>query len=417
MKNNEENNTSNNNTPTNGSRKNIEKPDVIIDVRKFQTFLEILDSPTKAFKILVAALVLTIAIFASLAFVVISIKTIYPYNEIKTNMFGATTMQNEDVELTYWLFNTAEMWANSGIRVEKGDILTIRASGKSNTAIHHLVNAVEKNRRLSKEWAGTEGHLRMEPRMEYRIYPQRNPDALIMQVIPEDAILYENNHYNVSYISPNFPDETDCKTDYSNYNNYYHIGKERIDLRIAQDGILYFSINDIVLTKNCIAHLQDAIFDINRTQYNRYKAQLALLDSIASQYNKYANHLNKRLDINELTSNDVDSLLDIYNQEKILPALSKISLGIDFVQYCQRWQKENASSLNFGKHPIPLNAKICDKIANESAEGKDLISGGLPLPFYNELHYYRDSDYYNAWFDDNVGSFLIIVEKSKEQNR
>lgn len=417
MKNNEENNTSNNTTPTNGSRKNIEKPDVIIDVRKFQTFLEILDSPTKAFKILVAALVLTIAIFASLAFVVISIKTIYPYNEIKTNMFGATTMQNEDVELTYWLFNTAEMWANSGIRVEKGDILTIRASGKSNTAIHHLVNAVEKNRRLSKEWAGTEGHLRMEPRMEYRIYPQRNPDALIMQVIPEDAILYENNHYNVSYISPNFPDETDCKTDYSNYNNYYHIGKERIDLRIAQDGILYFSINDIVLTKNCIAHLQDAIFDINRTQYNRYKAQLALLDSIASQYNQYANHLNKRLGINELTSNDVDSLLDIYNQEKIVPALSKISLGIDFVQYCQRWQKDNASSLNFGKHPIPLNAKICDKIANESAEGKDLISGGLPLPFYNELHYYRDSDYYNAWFDDNVGSFLIIVEKSKEQNR
>ncbi|MBO4660358.1 MAG: hypothetical protein J5610_02740 [Prevotella sp.] len=49
-------------------------------------------------------------------------------------------MKSEDKEVIYWLLNTADVWANSGIHVEKGDELTIRASGLSHAGIHHLVD-------------------------------------------------------------------------------------------------------------------------------------------------------------------------------------------------------------------------------------------------------------------------------------
>ena len=257
------------NTSTNEEVNSTSKPDIIIDVRQFQTLLEILDNPRKALKAMGAIIVLTIATFAALAFVIISIKSFYPYNEIKTNMFGATTMENEDVELTYWLFNTAEMWANSGVRVEKGDILTIRASGKSNTAIHHLIEQVENNQQLTHNWAGTEGHRRNSTRSKFRIMPERESDALIMQVIPEDVVVYDDLCYNNKFISPNYPDGSASDKNYTGYNNYYFIGKERTDLRIAQDGILHFTVNDIVLTHNCI----ESILKLNNEEIKK-KSQI-----------------------------------------------------------------------------------------------------------------------------------------------
>ncbi len=31
--------------------------------------------------------------------------------------------------------------------------------------------------------------------------------------------------------------------------------------------------------------------------------------------------------------------------------------------------------------------------------------------YKTEMDYYLENNYYQAWFDDNVGSFLIVVEK------
>jgi len=35
-------------------------------------------------------------------------------------------------------------------------------------------------------------------------------------------------------------------------------------------------------------------------------------------------------------------------------------------------------------------------------------------PVLNEVLYYRDQDFPDAWFVDNVGSFLIVIERDKE---
>lgn len=212
-------------------------------------------------KVIAAMVTLAMAIFMALAFTTIAIKRFYPYNEIKTNAFGATTMQSEEVELTYWLFNTAELWGNSGIRVERGDQLTIRASGKSNTSIHHLVDRAFYNARPRYRWVGTEGEPRpSNTRTAYRIYGERDPDALIMQVVPERES-DDVKKLPEEYLRPDFVRSISNEEDPEN--RFYYIGKERTDLMINQSGTLRFAVNDIVLTDACIDSLvrhNDVIF-------------------------------------------------------------------------------------------------------------------------------------------------------------
>ncbi|KAA6329956.1 hypothetical protein EZS27_021281 [termite gut metagenome] len=304
-----------------------------IEIVSNWSLLEILSDRKKVFKIMTALLVIVFTIFIGLAFVTISIKRIYPYNDIKINAFGATTMQNENVEIIYWLFNTADLWANSGIRVDKGDILTVRASGKSHTAIHHLVQDVEKNNELRDKWLGTDGDRknttkRDSLRAQYRIFANRAQDALLMQVVPEkiDRNSKDFNEYLLF-------DEPGNKT---HEENYFFIGKERVDLRIHNAGILHFAVNDIVLTDTII---------------KKMIAENNLL-------------INKEKEI---------------NKNKNLPDTT--------------WTILNKKNFEFGDYPNP---KICTRDSNE-------------------MTYYLDKKYYNAWYDDNVGSFLIVIERKKDK--
>ena len=124
------------------------KGKMIIEIHKYQLLFDILKNPKLVWKLLLTMFCIVVVFFGGLSIVVLTIKSFYPYNNIRTNVYGATIMEDEDKEVIYWLFNTAELWANSGIEVEPGDELTIRASGASHTAIHHLVEDADNNRML-----------------------------------------------------------------------------------------------------------------------------------------------------------------------------------------------------------------------------------------------------------------------------
>jgi hypothetical protein len=309
-----------------GERQNTLKVEIVSN----WSLLKILSDRRKVLKIIISLLVIVFTIFIGLAFVAISIKRIYPYNDIKVNAFGATIMQNEDVEIIYWLFNTAELWANSGIRVEKGDRLTIRASGKFHTAIHHLVEDVSDNKKLRDKWVGTDGENKVDMRDmlrgKYRIFKNEQQDALLMQVIPE------KNCNNDKKLADEF-----LVISKENEENFYFIGKERNDLRVLEAGILHFAVNDIVLTKDIIEQM---IKENN--------------DSICK----------------------------------------KLNLKTDSFITEELWKKGNKDCyLKFGAYPG-------DSVAKKER---------------NEMTYYRDEKYPNAWYDDNVGSFLIVIERRKNK--
>lgn len=355
---------SNNSRPrTRRSRKYHRNGNMKITIESNKTLLDILDDKRKVLKLLIIIVVLAMTIFIGLSFITVSIKSVYPYNSIRVNAFGATTMQSEDREIHYWLFNTAELWANSGIHVKEGDRLTIRSSGKFNTAIHHMINAAESND-FNIDWLGPEGgkssQKRDEQRMDFRIFTKLPANALIMQVVPDTC-----NALSVSLITRN-P---------RNKNDIYFIGKERVDLIVQKEGNLHFAVNDIVLTEDVINRM------IKQNDDSIGSRMMKLIDSIGS------------------TKRKGDHGLDLKKWREI----NKES-------YMDAWRMLNKEFLGFG--PAPGQDKIWDTC--------------------NEMTYYRDSivkthkkyhktitdsvgTYYNAWFDDNVGSFLIVVERIKSK--
>lgn len=120
-------------------RRDAEQPErLIVRITRYQPFIDIVSDRRKIVNAALLITLVTCLIFMALLAIVLTVKRIYPYNDIQTNALGAMTIKDEDKEVTYWLFNTAELWANSGIAVKRGDVLTIRASGLSHSAIHHL---------------------------------------------------------------------------------------------------------------------------------------------------------------------------------------------------------------------------------------------------------------------------------------
>lgn len=312
---------------------------VNIEITKYKSLHDILDSRLKVGCAIFSLLILTIATFVGIGIITITLKRMYPYNNIRTNALGATTMQNENKEITYWLFNTAELWANSGIKVNAGDVLTIRASGKSHTAIHHLVQDAADNLKLRDRWVGTSGDeskdsIRDQLRSKYRIFGGKNQDALIMQVVPDEGIDLSDKEKNERYLTFEHPQiESNGFIDgikagdwvRKHKENFYYIGSEKVNLRINNAGILHFAVNDIVLTDNVILRM----------------------------------------------CAENDSLIKAKEYDK--------------------WESGNKRFFSFGQNPI-------FKTTTENC---------------NEMTYYKQEKYYNAWFDDNTGSFLIIIEQNK----
>ena len=235
---------------------------VQIEIVKWSRLIDMLSDNRKVARTMVVVALLLIIVFVGVSAVALVLKRFYPYNVISTNPYGAAIIKNEDTEVVYWLFNTAELWANSGIKVEEGDIVTIRASGAVNTAIHHVVSAAENNEVLNDKYASPIGGVpagrKDEARVTQRIVSSATWGELLMQVIPEDKQKmgdaynwYHTTQYD-KHSSPDILDGHDGDAD------IYVVGKERQEIRIRKSGILHFTVNDIVLTDRVLeAMLRD----------------------------------------------------------------------------------------------------------------------------------------------------------------
>lgn len=347
--------------PNNNNPRNIS-----LEIHQYQALEKILNDRKKCIWIIIAIFFITVAIFSGIAVVILSLKQFYPYNEIVTNVMGATTIKNENKEVSYWLFNTAELWADSGIKVKKGQTISVKVSGKKHSAIHHLVKDVYENSPTLREpWVGSEGfdpetrnknldkvNSRDSYRARYRICPGENQDALLMQVVKGNE-------------KPrNRPSAED---------GLYVIGKEKNDIHINEDGVLYFAINDIVLDDDTILKMMLEIKDGEDYSFSKY---LEIIND-----NKHSDLKSIIEDIQDKNSNRARQSLEY---TKLITAL-----GDDVKTFNSKW-KDSSSTNRF-------------KFQATSSDKEQI-----------ELFGYLKNKYENAWYDDNVGSFLIIVESTKE---
>lgn len=339
---------------------------VEIEIVRHRVLVELLRDPRSLWRLLLTMFLLLVVLFLGLSVVVFSIKKLYPYNAIETNLYGATTFEGENKDVTYWLFNTAELWANSGIEVRRGDMLTIRTSGAWHTAIHHLVSAAEGNS-LPEAWVGSDGEdrnksdVRWNYRARYRL-SETNPDGvLLMEIIPHDSAKIMTD-LRAEGRNKAFVDYVENSS--SGSQSRYVIAKERINLLVKSDGLLHFAVNDIVLTR-C---------------------------KIKQMYKDFVNNLERD---SLLDKESADSLRGWVGRWKEVPVISPPNLN--------------------GKLPTfdELNKKTPDYIygPNAEAEKNNLFTADCCLN--NELIYYYNNGFLDAWYVDNVGSFLVVVERKR----
>jgi len=341
-----------------------DKQVVTIKLNKYKSVVDALGNPRTALRIAFTIFFLGVLLFAGISYITLAIKRLYPYSDIKTNGLGATTIKSENNEVSYWLFNTATVWADSGIYVNEGDILTIRASGKSNTAIHHLYDAAKDNKGIRDDWVGTEG----EPdkrdnekdnyRRRYRIFPNMNSGALVMQVA-------KGNEYKDS---PRDGDPED----------FYFIGRERQNIVINNPGTLHFAVNDIILDRNTIARMMwDSVIE-------QWKQNPEADKGLRKEYEKYGNNYDVEVmrRLSEKTENEASRQL---LEEDVKATFAKV------------FQQDIKAKTPVGKMGLGFSDEECE-LSYYYGKSTD----------ENDLRKY-------VWFEDNIGSFLIIVEKNNKR--
>lgn len=328
-----------------------------IEIVKYKWLLNALEDPKLLWRLLISVSAMLVMLFFGLSMVAVIVKSMYPYETIRTNPYGATIMEDEKKEVVYWLFNSAELWANSGIRVEKGDVLTIRSSGMMHTAIHHLVDEVKANRKLTESWVNTDGVRAFEQkwprddaRADFRIAENVDQNRLLMRVVDDSTVPKE---------------KPEC----------YVIGKERTNLIIAEDGLLQFAVNDIALTDSVICRL-----------YERY------INDFCSASGLKEEHKNAWLTFHETyVKGDVATDKNVSKIETYKNVIEEEPLLAEII---------SKGMLHGGELP---------GVALGPYYGQDSL-----YPILNEALYYKDHHFEEAWFADNVGSFLIVIERDKK---
>lgn len=244
-----------------------EKPKIEIEINKYKRLVDILNNPKMLAKTIVVLAVIIVLVFVGVSAIALVIKKFYPYKAVETNKYGATVIKNEDTEVTYWLFNSADLWANSGIKVEKGQRITVRTSGAFHSAIHHLVQDASKNKQRDKWLNATGGIQSLEPhdadRSRFRIAPEYEFNTIIMQVVPQKVLDLGNDWYktvDTTYKYKKFLDYVDGGTgDSLSKAKIYKIGEGYENIEIQEDGILCFACNDIALTERKIKAMKDLV--------------------------------------------------------------------------------------------------------------------------------------------------------------
>ena len=386
------------------------EPVVKVSIVRNKDLVEILKSPTLTGKLILTVFLIVIFLFLGLTVVVVSVKRLFPYNTITTNPYGATLMKDEDKTVAYWLFNTSSLWADSGIEVKEGDVLTIRASGSMHTAIHHLVTDAAHNNKLRDPWMDTDGGRekseRNPDRERHRLAPLVDENVLLMRVLESNQ---ETNPLQDT-------SETDSKT-------IYVIGKERTNLRIRSTGRLQFAVNDIVMTPGKIRTMYNeervAYFQFIKDVFSEKSTMSIDTVKLFAQWKLYAREFFKNpYEPNEPEALKINSLkMDFKN-----PSYDVLN---DFVNVYYKETKSYeklCDDARKNKQPIPSRNGnpylVLDSLIRNhglQARPSDFEELDKLFPVINEYNYYYATNFKDAWYVDNIGSFLIVIEKRKPQ--
>lgn len=416
---------------TNQENKSTAPEKMEIEISRYKTLIEALGDPKRVVRLLIILMTVVVILAIGIIGVIYGIKRFYPYKSINSNEYGATFIKDEDNEIIYWLFNTADLWANSGIEVKEGDVISVHTSGAFNPAIHHLVDDANKNNKLRDPWVLSGGKGRLEygqlynqeaARDKFRIAQNVPFSTILMQVIPNKIADNEDRGW---IREPKYACYVDgCvdsvyfqnkKTDSVNNENFspdiYVIGHGKESIRIRTSGVLHFAVNDVPLTYNNIIRMEQSEDEV---EFGSVKGVWYFVpkDSFKSIFNMEA--LDKRIRFSDP---------DWFVSEKSQEAKNGNVISTEF------WNKDYLRQMgiinDFGNFDpsylkkieiIPELPKAYDTITTVSYLEKLKEKGWIKKYWSPEENdYYKDRRFVDAWFVDNVGSFMIVIERKSDK--
>ena len=459
-----------------------------IEISKYKDLVDALSDPVRVARMVLLIAAVAGILAAGIIAVVCGIKRFYPYKSINSNPYGATIIQDEDNEIIYWLFNTADLWANSGIKVKEGDVISVRTSGAFHTAIHHLVKDAKNNTDMKNLWVPSKGggliekspyYERDKARLKFCIAPDLEYNTILMQVVPEHICKpnWRTDPDNICYIdglSYTTKDVTDhCKSGLQAKQmkpDIYDIGSGKESIRIRTDGVLHFAVNDIVLTRRVIKKMKadkyrfdelklGAVSGVryatvterfrnlftddgwnmikhNGKDYYIVESIKTKEDSViisSDEWNKdnliktdiintlkcpnkkcwnietlYKNKLVKDGGFSELIKNPIGGIRIVGDSVLIInrDGISDLKLDTEFLK--TRWSiKDDSIILNKYKC-LCLDDSIFE--FNKYLVRQGYLTNSKPPC---EIDYYYDKGFVDAWFVDNIGSFMIVIERKR----
>ena len=269
---------------------------------------------------------------------------------------GAFIFTSQGEKKAVFLLNpngtTKSPWISTGITVNKGDEITINASGAVSLNIQHTVDAARSDKRPVSPWSGPEGlsgkWIGKRPLDERRVknvfFPNVDFGKLVAQIAPKSSI-------------------PPLRSD-----NMKEIGKEG-KITALQDGVLYLTVNEVLLTTT----------DTDSEEYKKSKAAYAP---------------------DELEGNELYYIERKFGEEYIDAQMGKV-VALLKAEDAQTHKGQAAIEKLRERKGTPEVDIILEGLKNDAEKGKDIQD--------KRWKYIDDEDYENIWYDDNSGSFSVTI--------
>lgn len=421
----------------NKKNKNKAPQKMEIEISRYKTLIEALGDPKRVVRLMILLMATVIILVLGIISVIYGIKRFYPYKSINSNDYGATFIKDEDNEIIYWLFNTADLWANSGIVVKEGDIISVHTSGAFNPSIHHVVKDANDNIKLRDPWVLSGGKGRLEygqlysqevARDKFRIAPYAPFSVILMQVMPNDIVdnldrgwlrnpllaPYVDGYADWVYPWNKDEDKAKKKKEEKKFvvPDIYVIGPGKESIRIRKDGVLHFAVNDIALTYENIVRMEQS--KETKDKFKKVKGVWYFVP--------------KELFVSTFNTKALDSIIGFSNWFVTDTSLKKNS-GDTLIMSTEFWNRDNLRQMGIMYDSIHFDPTYLNKedpkipdipkaYAKNTENYLKLLQDSLWIDRFwppMENDYYKDREFVDAWFVDNVGSFMIVIERKTDK--
>lgn len=203
-------------------------------------FKTLFEKESRRFFLIVSMFFMMLVLVVGYAFYYINDVILYESEFFINEQGSFNPKKSLDCDYALFLFNTSDVWANSGIQVNENDRIKINISGGFNTSIKNVIEAADSNKVLKYSWMHSDSlnNLISETGKDL----QKLKFSLSRKETKEEPFDFGTVFYT---IQPESSDITSHplkvkKEDLKKWtkDNNYH--------KVEKTGYLYFAVNDLV---------------------------------------------------------------------------------------------------------------------------------------------------------------------------